>query len=111
MAMQMMTNQSYQEYWEGLIDTSAEGDAATLVREGIDNNNIVFLFPAGAGMKHTPLTGRADSDQLAANAEIAAQHAARARRGAHQDGRRRRPILRRLLRAGRWHPGRHLHRD
>ena len=73
-AMQMMTNQSYQEYWEGLIDTSAEGDAATLVREGIDNNNIVFVFPAGAGMKHTPLTGRADSDQLAANAEIAAQH-------------------------------------
>ncbi len=73
-AMQRMTNQSYQEYWEGLIADTAQGDAATLVRENVDHKRIVFFFPAGAGSKHTSLNGRADSDQLAANAEIAAQH-------------------------------------
>ena len=73
-AMQMMTNQTDQGFWEGLIADSAQGDATKLVRENIDNKRIVFFFPAGAGLKHTPLTGRADSDQLAANAEIAAQH-------------------------------------
>ena len=60
-AMQRMTNQSYQEYWEGLIADAAQGDAATLVRENVDHKRIVFFFPTGAGSKHTSLNGRADS--------------------------------------------------
>ena len=30
--MQMMTNQSYQDYWDGLVQTTAEVNTATLVR-------------------------------------------------------------------------------
>ena len=48
-AMQRMTNQSYQEYWEGLIADAAQGDAATLVRENVDHKRIVFFFPAILG--------------------------------------------------------------
>ena len=61
--------------WADLLLDVSNGDAPNLVQEGIDTKHVIFFFPAGAGPKHTPLTGRTDSDQLATNLEIAAQHA------------------------------------
>ena len=64
-----------QHDWGDLILNASGEDATKLVQEGIDDKHVIFFFPAGAGTKHTPLTGRTDSDQLATNLEIAAQHA------------------------------------
>ena len=69
--MQLTSQDEYQAFYE---DIFKDTEVATLVKEGIKDENRVFFFAANAGLKHQTLTGRPDSEQYAINREIAAQH-------------------------------------